>query len=191
MNFRDVQAYYSRDDIQAELLRISAGREVVGVFRDGAFSKRPNTLVYPKDITSLVREGAVAFHGSLERWSNPMAVGSQRYERGRTAWDLVLDMDCENTEHGKAAVRAFIWSLKKHGVKSISVKFTGGTGFHMAVPFEAFPEAVDYKKTSAQYPELARKIAMYLRVFTRERLEKELLSRWNEEQLAEQSGRKI
>ena len=191
MNFRDVQAYYSRDDIQAELLRISEGREVVGVFRDGAFSKRPNTLVYPKDITSLVREGAVAFHGSLERWSNPMSVGSQNYEKGRMGWDLVLDMDCEETEHGKAAVRAFMWSLKKHGVKSISVKFTGGTGFHMAVPFEAFPEAVDYKKTSAQYPELARKIAMYLRMFTRERLEKELLSRWNEEQLAEQSGRKI
>ncbi len=190
MGFREVYAYYGREDVQEALLKISNGREVVGVFRDGAFSTRPNTLVYPKDITSLVRDGAVSFHGSLERWSNPMSVGSDNYEKGRVGWDLILDMDCEDTEHGKVAVRVFTEALRKHGVKGVSVKFTGGTGFHVGVPFESFPGSVDYRPASAQYPGLARKIVNYLRDFARHSLEKELLKKWTVEELAGQTGKK-
>ncbi len=191
MSMREVYAYYKREDVQEALLKISKSREVVGVFRDGAFSTRPNTLVYPKDITTLVSNGAVAFHGSLERWSNPMSVGSDKYEKGRTGWDLILDMDCENTEHGKVAVHVFLHSLKKHGVKNVSVKFTGGTGFHMGIPYESFPENVDYVPISAQYPAVARSIVNYIRDFSRRRLEKELLKKWSMEELAEQTGKKV
>ncbi len=190
MSFRDVYAYYNREDVQKALLDISRNREVVGVFRDGAFSTRPNTLNYAKDISMLVRDGAVAFHGSLERWSNPMSVGSENYERGRAGWDLILDMDCEKTEHGKVAVKVFMNALRKHGIKSASVKFTGGTGFHVGVPYESFPESVDYEPTSAQYPGLARNIVGYLRDFARHSFEKELLKKWTVEELAEKSGKK-
>jgi DNA primase catalytic subunit len=190
MSFRDVYAYYSREDVQQALLKISRDREVVGVFRDGAFSRRPNTLNYAKDISMLVRNGAVAFHGSLERWSNPMSVGSDSYEEGRTGWDLILDMDCEDTEHGKVAVHVFMDALRKHGVKNACVKFTGGTGFHVGVPYESFPDTVDYEPTSAQYPKLARSIVGYLRECSRHALEKELLRRWTLEELVEQTGKK-
>ncbi len=191
MSSRDVYAYYNREDVQEALLKVSKNREVAGVFRDGGFSKRPNTLHYAKDVTMLVREGAVAFHGSLERWSNPMSVGSEKYEKGRIGWDLILDMDCENTEHGKVAVRVFTDSLKKHGIKNVSVKFTGGTGFHVGVPFESFPENVDYEPVSAQYPSLARKIVGYICDFSRGKFEKELLKKWNEEELAAKVGKKV
>jgi len=190
MNARDVYAYYGRDDIQAELIRLSRGKEVVGVFGDGRFSSRPNTLVYPNDITMLVRSGAVAFHGSLETWKNPMAVGSENYERLREGWDLVLDLDCEDTEHGKVAAVVLMDALKKHGVKSVSVKFTGGTGFHLGIPFGTMPGTVDYKDTASQYPALARKIALYLKDFSRQDLEKGLLKKWSVEELSEKVGKK-
>ncbi len=184
MSMHDAYSYYSREDVQQAILRISENREVVGVFRDGGFSTRPNTILYPKDITMLVNSGAVAFHGSLERWSNPMSIGSENYEKGRIGWDLILDLDCEDTEHGKVAAKVLVWALKKHGVKSVYTKFTGGTGFHLGVPFEAFPENIDYRKTSAQYPDIARKTANYIREFMREKFEKKLLEKWSIEELA-------
>jgi len=191
MNAAGIFRYYSRDDVQQALLRVSEKREVVGVFKDGGFSARPNTLVFPQDIIAQVRGGAVAFHGSLERWTNPMSVGSENYESGRIGWDLVLDIDCEDTEHGKVAAGVFIAALRKHGVKSVFVKFTGGTGFHIAVPFGAFPAEVDYRKSSEQYPGLARKIAQYLRQYVRADMEKALLARWSVEDLAGQAGKPV
>lgn len=191
MNTREIYNYYSRPDVQQAILKVSEKREVIGVFKDGAFSTRPNTLRYPKDIMSQVRGGAVAFHGSLERWSNPMAVGSENYESGRAGWDLILDMDCKDTEHGKVAVVVFLEALKRHGVVGVSVKFTGGTGFHIGVPWESLPQTVDYRPASEQYPELARKIVLYLKNFSREHLERALLKRWSAEELAEKTGRQV
>jgi hypothetical protein len=191
MNRKGIYDYYSQPEVQQALLKISRKREVVGVFGDGSFATRPSTLVYPKDIMQLVRNGVVSFHGSLERWSNPMAVGSENYERGRTGWDLILDLDCSDTEHGKTAALVFIDALQKHGVEHVSVKFTGGTGFHLGVPFESMPAEVDYSRTCEQYPDLARKMVGYLRHFARERLEKALLGRWSIEELAARSGKQV
>jgi DNA primase catalytic subunit len=191
MNRKGIYEYYSRPDVQQALLKVSERREVVAVFKDGGFSTRPNILVYPKDIMIQVSGGAVAFHGSLERWSNPMAVGTENYESTRLGWDLVLDIDCELTEHGIVAVSVLLDSLKKHGIKNVSVKFTGGTGFHIGVPFEAMPSVVDYKLTSEQYPDLARKIVQYMLEFSRSDLERAFLKRWGIEELAQQAGKKV
>jgi len=191
MNAREIYGYYGREDVQKALLRVCEKREVVGVFKDGAFSTRPNTLVYAQDILALVRGGAVAFHGSLERWANPMAVGGEGYESGRIGWDLILDIDCGQTEHGKVAAAVFIDALKKHGIKNAFVKFTGGTGFHIGVPWESFPQTVDYRSTKEQYPELARKIVQYLKHFAASDLEKAFLKRWSVEELAEQRGKPV
>jgi len=191
MNAREILAYYSREDVQKALLKASEKREVVGVFKDGAFSKRPSTLIYPQDIVSQVRGGAVAFHCSLERWQNPMAVGSDGYESGRTGWDLVLDIDVEDTEHGKVAAAVFLDALRRHGIGHASVKFTGGTGFHIGIPWEAFPQTIDYSSTSAQYPELARRIVQYLKHHCAGDLEKALLKHWSVEQLSEQTGKPV
>lgn len=191
MNRKEIYNYYGREDVQQALLHAAERREVIAVFKDGGFSTRPNTLVYPKDIMMQVRSGAVAFHGSLERWSNPMAVGTENYESMRLGWDLVLDIDCQQTEHGLVAVSVFLAALKKHGIRNVSLKFTGGTGFHIGVPFEAMPAVVDYKLTREQYPELARKIAQYLIDFARPDLERALLKKWSVEELAEQTGNKV
>ena len=188
MNSAGIFRYYEREDVRRQLLKISEGREVAGVYKDGGFSKRPNTLIYPKDISMLVRGGAVAFHGSLEKWENPMAVGTDGYEKGRKGWDLILDLDCNMTEHGKAAAAVLIKALKKHGVSNVSLKFTGGTGFHLGIASGSLPDSVDYRPVKEQYPGLARITAQYLREFVRSDLEKKLLSKWSPEKLSEQAG---
>lgn len=150
MDQRDVLAYYSRKDVQEFLLNFCKGREVAGVFASGAFSERPNVLKYPGDIMHMVREGVVAFHGSVERWSNPMNLKSDvDYNDLRAGWELILDFDCEQTDHGKVAAKVFRDVLAGFGVSNISLKFTGGTGFHLGVPWESIPEKVTYDVQSA------------------------------------------
>jgi len=184
MRPREIFEYYSREDIQHALLSVAKNREVVGVFRNGNFDKRPNTIEYANDILAMVKRGAIEFHASLERWDNVMAIGKVGYERLRVGWDLVFDLDCESTEHGKIAVKAIVWALHEHGIKNIHVKFTGGTGFHIALPWESFPKQIDFKPTVEQYPELARKVVEYLKDFARERMEDMMLKKWSIEDIA-------
>ncbi|MCD6591330.1 MAG: hypothetical protein J7K72_05150 [Candidatus Aenigmarchaeota archaeon] len=189
MNIRQIYEYYSREDVQEFLINFGRNREVVGVFKTGSYSQRPNILVYPNDIVAMVKTGVIEFHSSLERWSQPMNIKLENYEKFRVGWDLILDVDCENIEHGKIASNIFVWALREHGIKNISVKFTGGTGFHIGIPWESMPAEVDYKPTVTQYPDIARKIVMYLKYFSKGKLEKALLSKFDVEELAEQSGK--
>src|SRR3989338_164264 len=84
----DAREYYSRQDIVQKLLELGKSREVVGVFKDGSYSKRPNTIVYPADVEAMVRTGIVEFHNSIELWSNPLQIKSN-YEDLRVGWDMV------------------------------------------------------------------------------------------------------
>ncbi|MBU0530664.1 MAG: hypothetical protein ABIH52_03155 [Candidatus Aenigmatarchaeota archaeon] len=190
MNMRDVYEYYSREDIRKALFELAQSREVVGVFKNGAFGARPNTILYPQDIPNMVKSGVVEFHSSIERWSNPMALRTDNYDDMRTGWDLILDLDCKDMEHGKVATQVFVNVLKKHGVVP-SVKFTGNNGFHMGISWESMPKEADYKQTVGMFPELARNAVYYLKEFVRDDLEKALLKKFSVEQLAKQSGKKI
>jgi len=191
MNPKNVYAYYSNEELEDFIVKFSRNREVTGVFRNGNFSQRPNVILYPNDVPAMVKTGIVEFHASLERWSQPMNIKPGNYDKLRMGWDLILDIDCKLFEHGKIASEAFVWGLKRHGISNISVKFTGGTGFHIGVPWESFPEKVDYKPTVKQYPELARKIAFYLKEFVRERFEKKLLKQFPVEDISRQVNKPL
>jgi len=191
MNAKDVHSYYSREDVQNAMLKVAKDREVAGVFRSGSFSQRPNVVLYPNDITAMARTGIIEFHCSLERWTQPMALKQDNYGKLRKGWDLILDIDCKLFEHGKIASEAFIWGLKKHDIKEVSLKFTGGTGFHIGIPWESFPDKVDYKPTSSQYPDLARKIVEYLKEFVRERFEDKILKKFSPEELSSQVNKPL
>jgi hypothetical protein len=179
-----VSAYYSRPEVQEVLVESGKGREVAGVYQTGSFAQRPGVVIYPKDIPALVRTGVVEFHCSLERWSQPMSLRQDNAEILRTGWDLVFDIDCELFEHGKIAAAVFAWALEKHGLKGISVKFTGGTGFHIGIPWESMPKEIDSKPTSKQYPNLARGVIAYLKDYCYERLERELLKKYSVDELS-------
>ncbi|MEM5872187.1 MAG: hypothetical protein QW051_04930, partial [Candidatus Aenigmatarchaeota archaeon] len=191
MDLKKVYEYYSREDVQNFIFEFSRNREVVGVFRNGSYSQRPNAIIYPNDILAMVKTGVVEFHGSLERWSNPMNLREDNYEKLRVGWDLIFDIDCENFEHGKIAANAFVWALKEHDIKNVYLKFTGGTGFHIGIPWEAIPKKIDYKPTVSLYPELPRKIIMYLKQYVYEKLEKDLLKKFSPEDIAQQTNKPL
>lgn len=186
MNLKEIYAYYSRPDIQEFFMRFSKNREVVGVFDSGSYSTRPNTLFYPSDILAMVKGGSVEFHCSIERWSQPMQLKSDNYGSLRIGWDVVFDLDCELFEHGKIAAKVLSWALEKHGIKGYWLKFTGGTGFHVGIPWESLPKTIDYEPSVGMFPELPRNIGYYLKEYIREKLERELLKAYQMEQLAEQ-----
>jgi len=191
MNPRQVYEYYSREDIRNFITDFSKNREVTGVFRSGGFSQRPNVILYPNDVLAMVKTGIIEFHGSLEHWSNPMSLKSGNYDQLRTGWDLVLDIDCKLFEHGKIASEAFLWGLKRCDLKGVSIKFTGGTGFHIGIPWISFPKEVDYKPTAKQYPDMARTMALYLKEFVRERFERNLLKEFSAEDLSKQVNKPL
>jgi len=187
---RELIDYYSRDDVQQAMLAAAKDREVAGTFRNNSFSSRPNTIVYPKDITSMIRQGVLEFHCSLERWTQPMALRQDNYGELRKGWDLVLDIDCKVFGHSKIATEVMIGALKSHDVKGFSLKYTGGRGFHIGIPWESMPREVNYKGTVKQFPGLARTIGDYLREYTKEVLKDELLKSCGNDpkKLAEQAG---
>ena len=191
MNQGEVLEYYSRKDVQEAMLACAQGREIAGVFPNGSFGSRPNVLAYRNDIVSLVKSGVVEFHSSLERWSNPMAIRPDNHGELRTGWDIILDLDCDLTEHGKIAAQSFAWGLKEHGIKNFSVKFTGGTGFHIGIPWESMPKSVNFKPASAQFPDIARQVSLYLKEYVREHFERALLKKYSPHDLAKQLGTEL
>ncbi len=191
MDFQKILSYYSREDVQKAILKVCREREVVGVFDNGAYSKRPNTIFYPADILAMVKSGVVELHGSLEHWSNPAMIKEGNYGELRVGWDIVLDLDCEKFDHGKIAAIVISRALRKYSLNNFSIKFTGGTGFHMGISWASIPKQIDYKPTANRFPELARSVASFLKYKVKDELEATLLKKYNPEELASQTNKPI
>jgi hypothetical protein len=192
-SFSEILNYYSRKDVQKSLIEMARNREVVGVYSNGSFDKRPNVIAFGDDIVQMVKKGVVAFHCSLERWSNPMKLETSltlpELDQLRIGWDLIIDPDCPSFELSKLAVKQILKALEEHGVSCYSVKFTGGKGFHIAIPFEAFPKRVNNKPIHSLYPELPRSIIEYLKHAIKEDLRESILSLYSLKEVAELVGK--
>lgn len=195
VDWKKIQNYYSRPDVQKAIVEIAKNREVVSVFKDGRFGKRPDVIQYPADIVQAVTEGAVAFHGSVERWNQPMKldVGLTKPEldRLRKAWDIFIDVDVADFDVAKTAVKQIIEALKDHGLSSYSCKFTGGKSFHIGIPYEALPEQINLQSTATLYPDMLQKIIGYIKWYTTEQLREELLALSTPIELAKSVGKSI
>jgi len=169
-------SHYKRNDVREEIIANSRDREVAVKFNDN-FGKRPDVLRHRNDVLELAKQGATSFHASEELWRNPLQLDPslKRHEldRLRIGWDLVLDIDCGIFDYSRIAADLVVNALKFHNIKSVSCKFSGNKGFHIGVPFEAFPEKIGNEETKNLFPEAARKIALYIR----EMIKKELGSR--------------
>ncbi len=160
--------YYKRTDIQKALVKAAQDREVSVRYLDGGFGKRPDILGNFSDVLEQVKQKASSFHCSEEIWVNPLQINTNmrrdELSRLRKGWDLVLDIDCPYWEFSKITTWLFIEALKAHGIKSISLKFSGNKGFHIGVPFKSFPEKVPGKDimTKEYFPDGPRRIAAYL-----------------------------
>ena len=179
VDFVRVWNWYSRESVRRALLEVAKNREVVFVYKDLSYGKRPNTLQYEGDVLQAIAEGTVAFHGSVERWRNPMeldvGMSRQQLDSLRTGWDLLIDPDVKDFQIAKIVTLLIVKTLQEHGVKNIYVKYTGGKGFHIAVPFESFPQKVNDQPIAKLYPEIYEKIIEYLKWCIREPLKEALL----------------
>lgn len=192
LDIKQIYDYYEK--VAGILVNFSKKREVATRFRDGSFGKRPNTILYSQDVLELVKKGATSFHGSVERWKNPMGLkgASQReYDDLRSGWDLVLDIDSNlDLEAAKLAVKRIKKFMDAYGINP-SLKFSGSRGFHVMIPFEAFPKKVIFKNfrgtpVEKLYPKLPKIIASFLRKNIKTDLMRDLKSLAPISELAEQ-----
>lgn len=172
--------YYSRKDIQEAMLKVCEDREVAPRYGEG-FGRRPDTLQYPGDILEMAKKGATSFHISEERWHDPLqlkpGMPKKDLDENRKGWDLILDIDTPHWDYAKWTAYFLVEALKFHDVKNVSVKFSGGKGWHIAVPFESFPQEVNGVKTHKLFPEGPRIITAYLQNMIHEMLANKILEK--------------
>ena len=165
--------HYSNPEVMKEIVRVSQEREVGIVMQGGHYGKRPDILQYPKEVEAMARKGATSFHISQERWFDPMQLSSDSTKRElnalRKGWDLIIDIDCPWFDYSTLAAETLIEALIFHSVKP-QVKFSGNRGWHIAIPFEAFPDRVGKKKIKLMYEQASAAILKYLRDFINEEL---------------------
>ncbi|MEA3430965.1 MAG: hypothetical protein U9R08_06860 [Nanoarchaeota archaeon] len=171
--------HYKRIEIQQAMVEAAKSREVAVSYNMKGYGKRPDVLNHANDVMELVKGGATSFHVSEEIWSNPLQIDSKmsrkELENLRKGWDLLLDIDCKSLEYSKITADLLIKALKYHDIKCISCKFSGNHGFHIGIPFEAFPDKVHNKETRTLFPEAPRFIAAYLQSMIKEKLVENLL----------------
>jgi uncharacterized protein YggU (UPF0235/DUF167 family) len=169
--------YYSRQDVLNAIFDFSKNREVVPRYFDG-FGKRPDSFFYKNDIFELVKKGATSFHCSEELWKDPLKIvtgmGEDEANNLRIGWDLVLDIDCKWFDYSKLAAKSIIKVLNEHGVKNIGLKFSGSKGWHIIIPWKAFPKELNGVDMKNLFPEIPKKIVEYIK-FKAEKNLKEML----------------
>ncbi|MBW2982313.1 hypothetical protein KY343_05520 [Candidatus Woesearchaeota archaeon] len=167
LSLSTILKHYKRKDIQEEMVLHGKNKEVVGSFKGEGYAKRPDVLQYPGDVLELVKQGITSFHASEELWSNPLQLDpllkKQDIEKLRIGWDLVIDIDCPYWEYSKLIADLIVKAIKHHNIDAVSCKFSGNKGFHIGVPFEAFPKKIAGEDVSKRFPEDIREIAMYLK----------------------------
>jgi len=195
MDFQKIWNYYSRESVQRALLEIAQNREVVQVFEEGTFGKRPDLIQYPSDIVQGIAQGAVSFHGSLERWSQPMklevSLSKAEFDSLRVGWDILIDPDVSDFEIAKITTLQIIEALKDHGLHNFSLKYSGGKGFHVGIPFESLPEKINFQATRFLFPELLQKVIEYTKWYVKENLKDELLRFDSPVNIAQRVGKKL
>lgn len=159
-----VRQYYEQEEVVERMVETAQYREIAPTYPNG-YGKRPDAINFPGDFIDFVGNGAVAFHASVERWRNPLLIDNvSDLDKLRSLWDLVIDIDCdESFKLSKEAAKLVIDELKQHGIKNISVKFSGNRGFHIGVRGEAFPDKIGGEEFKSLYPHLGRGIVDYIR----------------------------
>ena len=162
--------HYKRQEVMNSLVQQAEHKEVGVMFGIGKFGKRPDILHYPNDVLEFAKKKVTSFHCSEENWQDPLSLSSDIKRKDlnnmRKGWDFILDIDCPVWEISKLTTHLFIEVLKQHKIKGITCKFSGNKGFHIAVPFESFPNTIVYdgKEVAVKdfFPEFPRLVAKYI-----------------------------
>ena len=178
---RKIYDYYSNEKILDKIVKNCKNREISASLYNGSYINRPNIILYPRDVLEMVKGGAVSFHGSVEHWKNPMRLdlklNDEELNEIREGWDLIIDIDSAmGMDAAKLAAKRVLEFFKKYNIKNPGLKFSGNRGFHIGIPWKAFPKKIDYEKTKNQFPTIPRIIASYMRNEIKDDLMNDLIS---------------
>ena len=158
--------YYSRKDIQKAIFSFSPSREIAPSYMMESFGKRPDSFQYPGDVFELAKNGATSFHCSQELWHDPLKISTGMSQKAandlRLGWDFLLDIDSKYLDYSKIMAELIIKVLKFHGIKNFGIKFSGSKGFHIIIPWKAFPQEINKVKTADMFPEWPRIMTKYI-----------------------------
>ena len=172
----EILKYYLNDEIMNKLLSVK-DRECAVRYYD-KFGKRPMYFQYQNDVESLIRNGATSFHVSEERWTNPLLLDKdlkkEQLVEIRKGWDLVIDVDCKILEISKIFTKMLLDKLSKEGISSVSAKFSGGSGFHVLLPYESFPDSINGESIRTLFPDAPMIISIFLKNELEEQLAGEI-----------------
>ncbi|MEA3414167.1 MAG: hypothetical protein U9Q99_01430 [Nanoarchaeota archaeon] len=171
------QLYYSKPEVQEILFNFGKNREISPRYFEG-FGTRPDNFQFKGDVFSLVKKGATSFHCSEELWEDALKIETGMDEKQaneiRIGWDLLIDIDCKWFDFSKLALKSILQTFKDHGIKNYGIKFSGSKGWHVLIPWKAFPKDINGVQTKDLFPELPRKVVGYIRQYS-EKIMKELL----------------
>ncbi len=184
--------YYSRPDVKKAIFEFSKNRECIPRYFEG-FGKRPDAFQYESDIVEHVRRGATSFHCSEEIWSDPLEISNElskdEFNDLRIGWDLLIDVDSPYLEYSKIYAELLIDALTFHGIKNFNVKFSGSKGFHIIIPWKAFPKEIYRQKTKDMFPDWPRIICQYLSELIKPKLEDKIFQDGSLKELAKKTGK--
>ncbi len=180
------QSYYARKDVQEAIYEFCKNRETIPRYLEG-FGKRPDTLDFASDILNLAKKGATSLHCSEEIWRDPLQISTdatpEQLNQIKIGWDFLIDIDSKYLDYSKIAAELIIKALEYHGVKNIGIKFSGSKGFHIIVPWKAFPQEIDDELIKDKFPEYPRLIAAYIGQMIQDKLDKKILDMSDIEEL--------
>lgn len=169
--------YYSRKDVQKAIYDFCKNRETISKYKEN-FGKRPDVLQFPSDVLVQAKKGATSFHCSEEIWIDPLQLTTdmtkEEQDKLREGWDLLIDIDSKHLEYSKIMLKLIIEALSFHNIKNIGIKFSGSKGFHIIVPWKAFPLIINGQETKNLFPDLPRAISSYLYEFIYKELEEKI-----------------
>ena len=184
----EILKFYSRKDIQKEIIKLSKNREVAVNFGDKGYGKRPDVLGYENDILELAKQGATSFHVSLERFKDPLklktGMSQKELEELRIGFDIIIDLDTKIFEIAKICANLIVEALKFHDVKNISTKYSGNNGLHIGIPFESFPSTVNNREVKTLFPEGIKIVNIYLKNFIKDHLKEKILDNFSLEDIS-------
>ncbi len=189
----DFLDYYSRKDIQKAILDAAKNKEVAVKYPSGSFGKRPDALNFEGDIFELAKQGASSFHISEEHWKNPLLLKTgmtkSELDNLRQGWDLIIDVDTKFIEYSKVTTGLLIEALKFHDIKNIGLKFSGGTGFHIGIPFQSLPTEINKASIVNLFPDAPRAIAAYLKEMIKSDLREKILGISTLQEISKATGK--
>lgn len=184
--------YYSQPEVRKAIFKFSKDRECIPKYFE-VFGKRPDTFQYEGDILEQVKKGATSFHCSEELWEDPFEVSTEmsrpEFDSLRIGWDLLLDIDSPYLEYSKIYAKILIETLKFYGIKNFSIKFSGSKGFHILIPWKAFPEKLYNQQSKDMFPEWPRIICEYLSYLIQPKLAEKILEDDNLSDIVSKTGK--